>query len=82
MDSDNGLDVAEIGRALVMVAVISRLLGHDSMAGTVQSYLAPHGAAPTAEKRFVRDVLLGENPISEEEAIAALQGVQLPELST
>lgn len=74
------LNLIIIGNELVKVAMISRLMGHSSMAGTVRDYLSPHAGALGQEQRFVYDVLLGENPASEEEAVEWLQAVEMPAL--
>jgi hypothetical protein len=81
----SGLDATEIGKALVTVAMISRLLGHTDLTCTARDYLAPHilsGAVPPPreEMLFVICALTGGHPVTEEEAIALLQHVELPEL--
>jgi hypothetical protein len=74
------LDLIAIGLALVNVAMISRLMGHSSMTSTVQDYIGyPVDLDP--EQRFVRDIITGKNPMSEEEAVEMLQTANLPPLA-
>jgi hypothetical protein len=68
------LDLAEIGRALVMIAVTSRQMGHTTLASTARDYLQP-SRDRNAEMRFVIDVLSQPvaDVVSEEDLIAIVR---------
>ncbi len=74
------LDPAEVGSVLLGTAMISWQLGHQTVAGTIRDYLAPHGPHD-GEREFVYRVLLGVSPrdlITEDEARTWLQALDLP----
>lgn len=80
MSNVRDLDLIGVGYALVRLATISRLMGHSDLVSTVRDYLLPHDIGHTPEWQFVLDVIMGANPMDEEEAIEALADIPLPSL--
>ena len=53
------LDLFSLGFELLNLAVVSKQLGHQSIAETVRDYLAPHGVEDSPERAFVFKALTG-----------------------
>ena len=80
---DTTLDAEAVGKALIMLAVISRLMGHASIAHTARDYLLPHETGHDGpEWQFVLDLVAnGTSPlITDEIAGEALVTAHLPPL--
>jgi hypothetical protein len=82
--ADSGdFDVTEVGRALVTLAMISKLMAHSSIVCTAQDYLSPHDHERAPEWEFVLK-LVAEGPdavLTSEQAGEWLQHVPLPPIN-
>jgi len=83
MPDTDGFDCAAAGQALVTLAVISKLLGHASIACTARDYVLPHEMERTPEQLFVLNLVVNgaDAVMSDEQALFMAESVALPELN-
>jgi hypothetical protein len=80
MPDTDVLDSAAVGQALMKLAMISKQLGHGSVARTAKDYLLPHDLERTAEQWFILTLIVNgpDAVISDEQIASMVANLDLP----